>query len=282
MSKVLGIWGEVPGEKQEWFENTQIPEATKRLGTRAFYFQAGENMFPEENRQTATSFTLYDSLESPDSQLPIEQTLQCAGSGDALKNVFLQAQYHTCQLEEMAKSFSGGESSLAAMIDRTMLTIPDYAEVGCLVMGMFHPTPEMHDAFFEWWRGEFVPFIQQSPDFLRVRLWKLDAAADLQGQTIQKRAREELFPYVMAYEFQSYDMPWEVVIEIGQSKAYQDFVEKDLVCFVGRSRVWAMLMSEQKYRYGVYHLKKIYNAAGEVEAEFNDDDGTDSDDAEEE
>ncbi|KAK7190591.1 hypothetical protein PSPO01_03566 [Paraphaeosphaeria sporulosa] len=238
MSKVLGIWGEVPEENQEWLENTQIPEAAKRLGTRALYFQAGENMFPEENAQTATSFTLYDPLESADSQLSPEQGLSPANSSiDALKDVILEAQYHTCQYEDKAKSFSG-----------------DLADVGCLVMGSFQPTPEMHDAFFEWWRGEFVPFIQRSPDFLRVRLWKLEAAADLRNQMVQKRTPDDLYPYIMVYEFKSYDMPWEVAVEIGQSKAYQQFVEKDL-----------------EIQDGVYHLKRIYKATGEVEAEFNKD-----------
>ncbi|KAF2439915.1 hypothetical protein P171DRAFT_500734 [Karstenula rhodostoma CBS 690.94] len=216
MSKLLGVWGEVPEENQEWHENTQIPEATKRLRTRAFHFQAGENMFPEENAQTATSFTLYDPLESAESQLSTEQSLPPAGSSsDALNDVLLQARFHTCEFEDKAEAFSG---------------VPDYADVGCLVMGCFQPTPEMHDAFFEWWRGEFVPFIQRSPEFQRVRLWKLDEAADLRNRTVQKRDREDLLQYVMVYEFQSYDMPWEVAVEIGQSKAYQDFVEKDLVC----------------------------------------------------
>lgn len=116
MSKILGIWGEIPEENQEWLENTQIPEATKRLGTRAFYFEAGVNMFPEEHRQTATSFTLYDSLESPALQLPVEQNLLSASSiDDALKDVVLQARYHTCELDVKANSFSGGECSSVAM-----------------------------------------------------------------------------------------------------------------------------------------------------------------------
>ncbi|KAF9732559.1 hypothetical protein PMIN06_005658 [Paraphaeosphaeria minitans] len=244
MSQLLGVWGEVPEENREWLENTQIPEATKRLGTRAFYFEAGENMFPEENAQTATSFALYDPLESADAQLSTEQSLSPASwSSDVPKDVVLQAQCHTCQFEDKAKFFAG-----------------DYADVGCLIMGCFQPTPEMHDAFFEWWRGEFVPFIQRSPDFLRVRLWKLDAAADLQNQTVQQRALDDVFSYVMVYEFQSYDMPWEVAVEIGQSKAYQEFVEKDL-----------------RYKYGVYHLKRIYKETGEVEVEFDHDAYSDDD-----
>lgn len=123
-----------------------------------------------------------------------------------------------------------------------MLTTPDYADVGCFAMTMFRPTPEMHDAFFEWWRGEFVPFMQQSPDLQRVRLWKLDAAADLQNQTVQKRAREDVFPYVMACEFHTDDLPWEVVVELAQSKAYHEFVEKDLVCLSVAVEIWTMLM----------------------------------------
>ncbi|KAL1596567.1 hypothetical protein SLS60_009215 [Paraconiothyrium brasiliense] len=240
MSKILGIWGEVPEEDQEWHEDTHIPEATKRLGTRAFHFRAGENMFPEDHAQTATSFTLYDPLESTEPQSSTEQSLPLSGlSSDALKDVLLEARCYTSQFEDKAKEFSGG----------------------CLVMGIFQPTPATHDAFFEWWRGEFVPFIQRSPDFLRVRLWKLDEAADLREQTVQMRDPSDLLAYVMVYEFQSDDMPWEVAVEIGQSKAYEQLVEQDL-----------------QYRYGVYHLKKIYGETGKVEAEFNNDAFSDEED----
>ncbi|KAJ4351911.1 uncharacterized protein N0V89_007255 [Didymosphaeria variabile] len=245
MSKILGIWGEVPEENQEWHQKMQIPEATKRLGTRAFHFQAGKNMFPEDHAQTATSFTLYDPLESTESQSSIEQSLPLSGlSSDALKDVLLEARSYTSHLEDKAKEFSG-----------------DYADIGCLVMGVFQPTPATHDAFFEWWRGEFIPFIQRSPDFLRVRLWKLDEAADLRERTVQMRDRNNLLAYVMVYEFQSDDMPWEVAVEIGQSKAYQQLVEQDL-----------------QYKYGVYHLKRIYGETGEVEAEFNNDVYSDEED----
>lgn len=109
MSNVLGIWGEVPEENQEWYENTQIPEATKRLGTRAFHFQAAENMFPEEHAQSATSFTLYDPIVWAQTSSPAQEALTLAGStSDATKNIALEARYHTCDWEEKAPDFSGG------------------------------------------------------------------------------------------------------------------------------------------------------------------------------
>jgi hypothetical protein len=231
MSKLLGIWGEVAEENQEWHEQTQIPEATMRLGTRAYHFQAGENMFPDEHAQTATSFTLYDPLASAGSQLSTEQILSPAGpNSDAPEDVVLDARYYTCEFEDKAEGFSGGTASTAAQSPCVVLTSLEYADAGCLVMGMFQPPPATHDAFFEWWHTDFEPFIQRSPEFLRARLWKLDAAADLRHQTVQKRDGDDLLPYIMMFEFQSYDLPWEVAVEIGQSKSYQEFVEKDLVC----------------------------------------------------
>jgi hypothetical protein len=233
MSKLLCIWGEVPEENQEWHEQEQIPEATKRLGTRAYYFQAGENSFPDEHAQSATSFTLYDPLESAEPQSLAEQSLPPVGlDSDALNDVVLEARYYTCEFDDKAKAFSGGTVSTAANSPYGVLTSPDYADAGCLVMSMFQPTPATHDAFFEWWRGEFVPSLHRSPDFLRARLWKLDAAADLRHQTVQKRDRDDLLSYVMAFDFQSYDVPWDFAVEISQSKSYQQFVEKDLVCLI--------------------------------------------------
>lgn len=153
-------------------------------------------------------------------------------------------------------------------------------------MGIFHPTPAQHDAFFEWWRGEFVPSIQRSPDFLRVRLWTLHEAAELRDNTVQKRDCKDVMKYVMVYDFHSEDLPWEVAVEIGQSKAYQEFVEHDLVWLAPSRRSAAqcsaylrkMLTWEQQYRYGVYNLKRIYNETGAVEAEFNHDTYSDEED----
>ncbi|KAJ4299987.1 hypothetical protein N0V90_005235 [Kalmusia sp. IMI 367209] len=229
MSKILGVWGEIPDEHLEWHEDKHVPAATKRLGTRAFHFEAGENAFAEEHKQTATSFTLYEGLESTEPQSFAEQTLPQADSlSDVPKEALLNARYYTCTMMEQAKDFTG-----------------DYTDAGCLVMGNFQPSRATHDDFFKWWHDEFVSIIKRSPDFLRVRLWKLDSAADFKDGSASTPNRDDLLVYIMAYEFSSDDIPWDITIQIAQSEGWQRFVEHDL---------------------------RIYTKDGAVEAEFNNED----------
>ena len=99
------------------------------------------------------------------------------------------------------------------------------------IVVLWQPLPSIHDEFIEWFRGEFLPGMLESPELLRTRVFKLDHASVVSDRKHATVDKESMYQYMTLWEFDSEELPWEVLIYLGSSERWRYYAEgKLLVC----------------------------------------------------
>lgn len=210
MSRIAVVWaglGDDDAEATDWYENRHIPSAVAEIKSTARNAeQVGENAFQEVPQVEGKHMTIYDL---PDGQG--EQDLE-AEIRPILGDLPRQARLNTRFFSEHANWY--GEDWRG-----------DPRDVQMWIVVLWQPTAAVHDEFVQWFRDEFAPGMLESPELLRTRIFKLEHATNIRGQKHERVEKESVLQYMTFWEFDSPELPWEILVYLGSSERWRHYVE---------------------------------------------------------
>ena len=97
------------------------------------------------------------------------------------------------------------------------------------VVVLWQPAPEVHDEFVKWFGEEFTPGMLESPGLLRTRIFKLEHASLIQDEKYKQVDKASVYQYMTFWEFDSEELPWEILVYLGSSERWRHYVEGGLL-----------------------------------------------------
>jgi hypothetical protein len=92
------------------------------------------------------------------------------------------------------------------------------------IIVLWQPLDAVHDAFVEWFRTEFATGMQ-SPDLLRLRIFKLQHASMTENGKTEEENTKDVLRYMTVWEFGCEDLPWELMVYLSTSEGWRYYVE---------------------------------------------------------
>ena len=89
----------------------------------------------------------------------------------------------------------------------------------------WQPVEAHHDQFVKWFTEEFAPGMLESPELLRLRIFKLENASLIQDQNVEQKSPGSLYQYLTYWEFDCDELPWEILVYLGSSERWRYYVE---------------------------------------------------------
>lgn len=92
---------------------------------------------------------------------------------------------------------------------------------------------EYKDDVLGYFTSTMVPYMMESPDIHRFRLFEVDNATVYEGSKQETANKEDLRPYFCLVEFATEDYPWDVILEMADTDEWKRWIgdPKMMVCF---------------------------------------------------
>lgn len=112
------------------------------------------------------------------------------------------------------------------------------------IVVLWQPVDAYHDEFVSWFSKEFAPGMLESPELLRMRIFKLDNASTVKDQKHEQQNTKPMYQYMTFWEFDCDDLPWEILLYLGGSERWRYYVEGGhLVSFEARCKCVARTLT---------------------------------------
>jgi hypothetical protein len=91
---------------------------------------------------------------------------------------------------------------------------------------------EKEEEVLKYYNEVVGPTIASSPDVLRFRVFAIDNATIMQGGTYSTKEKDELHTYFTLVELESEEWPWDVVVDLADTRGWKEYFEtqKVVVC----------------------------------------------------
>ncbi|RMZ68376.1 hypothetical protein GMOD_00010004 [Pyrenophora seminiperda CCB06] len=216
MSRIACVWSklgddEAVPETNTWYENTHVPDALAKIkSTARIAEQVEDNAFKEIPQVEGNLMTIYD-LPCDQDAAAIDTHLR-PSVGRLPKEARIDTRVYTEH-----QNWFGDEWR------------DDHRDVRMWIVVLWQPLASIHDEFIEWFQGEFLPGMLQSPELLRTRVFKLDHASLVSDRKHATVDKESVYQYMTLWEFDSEELPWEVLIYLGSSERWRYYAEGQLL-----------------------------------------------------
>jgi hypothetical protein len=117
----------------------------------------------------------------------------------------------------------------ARMHHGSLHPVSDPRDIQMWIVVLWQPAPEVHDEFVKWFGDEFTPGMLESPGLLRTRIFKLEHASLVQEQKHEQLDKALVYQYMTFWEFDSEELPWEILVYLGSSERWRHYVEGGLL-----------------------------------------------------
>jgi hypothetical protein len=214
MSRIACAWaelGEDATEANQWYEGTHIPTALAKIKSTARHAeQVPDDTFQEIAPIDGRLMTIYDLPKQRSAQ---ELDAQISPALDKLpKEARIETRFYTEHANWYGEEWRG-----------------DARDIQMWVVVLWQPAPEVHDEFVEWFREEFAPGMLEYPELLRTRIFKLEHASKTQNQKHDQVDKASVYQYMTFWEFDSEELPWEILVYLGSSERWRYYVEGGLL-----------------------------------------------------
>lgn len=234
MSRIACAWaelGEDAADANQWYEGTHIPAALAKIKSTARHAeQVEDNAFKEIAGIDGRLMTIYDVPKQPSAQ---ELDAQISPALDKLpKEARIETRCYKEYANWCGEEWRGGMFPSDTRVHHECLhPVPDPRDIQMWIVVLWQPAPEVHDEFVQWFRDEFAPGMLESPELLRTRIFELEHASKIQDQKHEQVDKASVHQYMTFWEFDSEELPWEILIYLGSSERWRHYVEGGhLVC----------------------------------------------------
>jgi hypothetical protein len=94
-----------------------------------------------------------------------------------------------------------------------------------LVVLLWQPEDAVEADFVNWLRTEFMPGVLQSPEGLRSSIYKLQHASTAENVGVKEQNASKIQPYLTFWEFESGELPWDVLVHLASKEGWRKYVE---------------------------------------------------------
>jgi hypothetical protein len=94
---------------------------------------------------------------------------------------------------------------------------------------------DMKDEVLDFYISYLGPKVASSPDTIRFRLFEVEDANVIQGDSQKIKEKDSLHSYFALVEFETEEWPWDVLFELSQNEQYNKYFETQEVVV---SRLW--------------------------------------------
>lgn len=229
MSRIACVWADLGEDAaaNQWYENTHIPDAVTRLDTQARNAeQAEDNMFKEVAGIEGSFMTVYDLPPGKDAK---EIDAQLRPALDMLPaDARVDTRCYTEHANWFGEEWRGGTrtpglSLTPILADASVL--PDVHDIQMWIVVLWQPVEAHHDQFVQWFTDEFAPGMLESPELLRLRIFKLENASLIKDQSVEQKSPSDMYQYLTFWEFDCDELPWEILVYLGSSERWRYYVE---------------------------------------------------------
>ncbi|KAI8931530.1 hypothetical protein NX059_011187 [Plenodomus lindquistii] len=209
MSSIACVWTDFNDnvEASQWYEDSHIPAIVRKLGTTGKIAETAEdNMFKEVAGIHGSLMTVYDL---PDGKSTKDIEAQIRPARDRLpKDARVNSRVYTEFASWLGEDWRG-----------------DTRDIQMWIVVRWQPVEAVHDQFVEWFTDEFAPGMLQSPELLRLRIFKVDNTSSFKDQEYEEKDSKSIFQYMTFWEFDCDDLPWEILVYLGSSERWRHYVE---------------------------------------------------------
>ncbi|CBX96112.1 hypothetical protein LEMA_P110310.1 [Plenodomus lingam JN3] len=209
MSSIACVWTDFrnDADADQWYGDSHIPAVVGKLGTTAKIAEKAEdNAFKEVAAIHGTFMTVYDL---PDGQSTEDLEVQLRPAPDKLpKDARVHSRIYTEFAGWLGDDWRGDEQ-----------------DIQMWVVVRWQPVDAVHDEFVEWFTEEFAPGMLESPELLRMRLFRVDNTSSFKNQEYEERDLKAVFQYMTFWEFDCDELPWEILVYLGSSERWRYYVE---------------------------------------------------------
>ncbi|KAI4605111.1 uncharacterized protein J4E88_009988 [Alternaria novae-zelandiae] len=214
MSRIACAWaelGEDANDAYHWYETTHIPDALVKIRSTARHAeQVEDSPFQEVPGIDGRFMTIYDLPKQPSAQ---DLDARICPALDKLPNeAKVDTRFYTEHKNWFGEEWRG-----------------DPRDVQMWVVVLWQPAPEVHDEFVKWFGEEFTPGMLESPGLLRTRIFKLEHASLIQDEKYKQVDKASVYQYMTFWEFDSEELPWEILVYLGSSERWRHYVEGGLL-----------------------------------------------------
>jgi hypothetical protein len=231
MSRIAVVWAGLSDdddEAQTWYENRHVPATIAKLESSARNAeQIVDNPFQEVTQVNGKHMTIYDLPENQtvqDFEEKIRPTLGDIPEGARL-DTRCYSQYFRFDGEEWRDGTLSSQLVHTRICNGSLYPTTDPRDVRMWAVVLWEPIPEVAEEFMTWFIDDFTPGMLDSPELLRTRMFTLEHATNVRGQKCEEADKSSLLKYMTIWEFENEDFPWEILVYLGSSEKWRDYME---------------------------------------------------------
>ncbi|KAH7385504.1 hypothetical protein DE146DRAFT_621455 [Phaeosphaeria sp. MPI-PUGE-AT-0046c] len=251
MAGVLCVWAKIPDEVLDWYENEFLPARRAQNAIHTLHCGLTPSGFEGEpigkldapwplcaiyevaDIEAATR-SCYDKTNHPPEHL--------------WEGPLANARFDTRTYRQL-KCWINEDWDGAPQISCTDLTFADMSQVASVAAMEWRVTQEMKEEIISWYTSYVGPLISSSPDIIRFRLFEVDNATVLQGESYETKEKDSLHTYFTMVELETEEWPWDVVLELAENEKWKQYFEAQ---------------REVKWQLSHYLVKRLYSEKDDV------------------
>lgn len=215
MSGILVVWANIPDEVLDWYENDFLIARTKQNSIHTLHCELTPSGFEGEPiGKLDAPWPLCAVYEVPEIEAATRACYDKTNhpSEELLSGPLANARFDTRTYREL-KRWQNEEWD------------GDMSQVASVAAMEWKVTQEMKDEITNWYTSYVGPLISSSQDIIRFRLFEVDNATVLQGQSYETKEKDELHTYFTMVELETEEWPWDVVIELAENEKWKQYFE---------------------------------------------------------
>lgn len=220
MSGIMCVWANLPEEALDWYENEYLPARTAGQAKSSLYCQVVDTGLAQEPLgHLDAPWELMTVYEIEDTQKTIESVYDKSTHPpmEMRNGILKDARFDIRTYKEL---YRWGDENWDGDVHQVTS-----------VTGMEWRVPkEEEEDVVQFYTQKLAPMVAESDDVLRFRLFEIENATVLQGDTQITKEKDALHTFFTLVEFETDEWPWDKVMLLAEYPKWRKYFEsQDIV-----------------------------------------------------
>ncbi|QRD07399.1 hypothetical protein JI435_132080 [Parastagonospora nodorum SN15] len=204
-------------DASKWYLETHVPRVVAKLGGTAYSAsKMEENVFPDMASIEGQYITRYELPEGTDAKAA-ESHISTTS-----EKLPLSAKIETRMYERQETWYGEGWRG-------------HIRDIQFFQMAFWQTSEAVRDDFVGWLRDDFFPNMADSPELIRMSIFKLKHASISQNGNTEQKNPENMYQYMGVWELDNDEVPWDALVYLGTSEKWRMYWEAGQVQWQARA-----------------------------------------------